>query len=172
MKGLMTYAAIASTVLALAACDAQPPSADQQQRQQQEQASKASNMSVGFPSVVNFTEKRNYKMIIEKRDEANLSTYTYFVGMHNEHAPLCHSLGYGIPESEQYTNPARVAQSSTERGIVALPQADPNGLFSSPSSNGTWVLCAFKDGSVQPVRSEPNVVTLPEPWANLDQTGM
>ncbi|WP_144106698.1 hypothetical protein [Paraburkholderia sp. BCC1886] len=169
---LIGIALLAFFVLTAESCQNDQSDSDKQQQQQQAQASAASNQAVGFPAILNFTEKRIFKEILEKRDTPNFTTYTYFVGMHNEHTPLCRSVGYGIPESEQYTNPEYIAYASTQVGVDNLPQADPNGLYSSPSANGTWIMCLFKDGNVLPVRSEPNVVTLPQPWASLNQDGM
>ena len=46
-----------------------------------------------------------------------------------------------------------------------IPQAEPNGLFSPPSANGTWVLCSNpnKAGETMPVYIEPNVIVSPFP---------
>ena len=117
---------------------------------------------VGMPAIVNFTEKRNYKMIYELRDQPNYATHTYIVDMNGHFHKLCDSVGYGIPESSEYTNPAKEIDSGST-GIATLPQADPNGLYSSPSSNGTWIMCVDPSGKVVPVRSEPNVITSPFP---------
>jgi hypothetical protein len=162
--------------LMLSACDDTDYQNSTQGKEQakQTQIQAESNAQVGMPAIVNFAEKRNYKTIYELRDNPNYATYTYFVGMHNEHSPLCHSVGYGIPESSQYTNPSALQDASIggPYSYEVLPQADPNGLYSSPSANGTWVMCLFKDSKILPVRSEPNVVTLPEPWDQLNQDGM
>jgi hypothetical protein len=46
--------------------------------------------------------------------------------------------------------------------VVALPQADPNGLFSPTSAEGTWVMCKDpKGGEVKPVYIEPRIVVSP-----------
>ena len=46
--------------------------------------------------------------------------------------------------------------------IDVLPQADPNGLFSPASADGTWVLCADpKGGKARPVLVEPRAVFSP-----------
>lgn len=123
-----------------------------------------SNAQVGMPAIANFAEKRNYKMIYELRDSPNYATYTYLVGMRNELKLLCHSIGYGIPESSQYTNPqADEFYTTSSSQHVPMPNADPNGMYSSPSANGTWVMCLGPDGKIAPVRAEPNVLTSPFP---------
>lgn len=145
----------------LTGCDGQT-STTQKESAAQDRLTAEANAQVGMPAIMNFTEKRNYKMIYELRDKPDYATYTYLVGMHNELRLLCHSIGYGIPESSQYTNPQMIADSHNA-GYAILPQSDPNGLYSSPSANGTWVMCVDQGGKVAPVRSEPNVITSPFP---------
>lgn len=110
-------------------------SSDGVQRREQEKISKQSNTAVGMPSIVNFQEKKLLKMILEMRDNERLTTYTYIADMNGKLHLLCKSIGYGIPYATQFTNPQRYEYQTT------LPQADPNGLFSPPSADGTWVLC-------------------------------
>jgi hypothetical protein len=149
-------------VLTAESCDGQA-STTQKEHAAQDRLTAEAQAEVGMPAIMNFTEKRNYKMIYELRDKPDYATYTYLVGMHNELKLLCHSIGYGIPESSQYTNPQFIAYTSSQVGVGILPQSDPNGLYSSPSANGTWVMCLDPAGKVVPVRSEPNVITSPFP---------
>lgn len=121
--------------------------------------------TVGMPAIVNFQEKRFLKQILELRD-TKLSTITYTQDLNAKIHKLCDSVGYGIPYSTQYTNPQRVVYSSYKEGIATLPQADPNGLFSPPSAEGTWVLCLNPESKdVAPVYVEPRVIvsTFPLP---------
>jgi hypothetical protein len=172
MLKITAIALAAFFVLTAESCDT-PPSTQQKEAAAQDRVQAESNASVGMPNIVNFTEKRIYKEIFEKRDEPNLSTYTYLIGMNNQHTALCRSVGYGIPESEQFTNPSTVQDFGRSSYVFeVIPQADPNALYSSPSANGTWILCLEKNGKVEPVRSEPNVITLPVPWDKLNQDGM
>ena len=72
---------------------------------------------------------------------------------------LCDSVGFGLPYSTQFTNPMKVP--SHDRGVV-LPQADPNGLFSPSSSDGTWVQCVNpKTNKVSVMYVEPRIVVSP-----------
>lgn len=74
---------------------------------------------------------------------------------------LGESIGYGIPYATQYTNPQKIA-SSYQSGYAILPQADPNGLFSPASADGTWV--TLKDpnsGKARPVLVEPRCIVPP-----------
>ena len=144
--------------LSLAGCGA--PSSDQVQRHGQEQLSQQSNMAVGMPAIVNFQEKRMLKQIYELRDQAIVTT-TYIIDMNGNLHKFCDSIGYGVPYATEYTNPMR---ASNESNNITLPQADPNGLFSPASADGTWVLCKDPNGSkVAPVYVEPRVVVSPFP---------
>ena len=72
-------------------------------------------------------------------------------------------VGYGIPYSTQYTNPQKIA-SSREGAYATLPQADPNGLFSPASAEGTWLaLVDPKTGDPRVVYIEPRIVVSPIP---------
>lgn len=176
MKNLFKLFAIvvaAYFVLTAESCDNQPTTQEKESAAQ-DRLQAESNQSVGMPNIINWTRKRTYKEIFEKNDQPNFATYTYLVGINNQHTPLCRSVGYGIPESEQFTNPSTVQDygGSSRYAFEVIPQADPDGLYSSPSAQGTWVLCLEKGGKVEPVRSEPNVITLPVPWDQLNQEGM
>lgn len=161
MWKIITLCIAAFFVLTAESCDNQPSTAAKEAAAQDKITAEA-NAEVGMPAIVNFTEKRNYKMIYELRDQPNYATHTYIVDMNGRFHKLCDSVGYGIPESSQYTNPSRAIYSGAT-GVGTIPQADPNGFYSSPSANGTWVMCVDPTGKVVPVRSEPNVVTSPFP---------
>lgn len=150
------------SVLLLSACvEEAKPSSDQSQRRQQEQLSKEANSQVGMPAIVNFQEKRMMKTIIELRDKA-IGTITYTVDMNGKLHKLCDSIGYGLPYATQFTNPQKIAEQGHSYGYAILPQADPNGLFSPDSANGTWVLCLDPASKkTTPVYVEPNVIVSP-----------
>jgi hypothetical protein len=142
------------SLLFFTACDFE--SADQQQHIVQERMNKQSNMTVGMPSIVNFQEKRILKNILELRD-TEIKTVTYTQDMTGKLHKLCTSIGYGIPYATQFTNPMRITSGGHE-----LPQADPNGLFSPTSAEGTWVLCLNPETSkMSPVYVEPKVIVSP-----------
>ena len=69
------------------------------------------------------------------------------------------SLGFPIPYSTEYTNPERpLKNSETEMaGNVTIPQADPNGLFSSPNTSADWILMLDANGNPQVTYAEPNL---------------
>ena len=146
-------------VFALAACD-EHPSSTQIERAKQEEMSLQAVQSVGMPAITNFAEKRMMKDIMELRDK-NVATTTYLVGMNNQLTKVCDSVGYGLPYATQYTNPSRTVGGGSA-GYAVIPQADPNGLYSPASADGTWVLCVdHKDGKAKPVYIEPRVIVSP-----------
>jgi len=147
-------------VAALTACGPQTESSTQIERRKQEELSLQAVQSVGMPAITNFAEKRMFKDILELRDRS-VPTTTYLVGMNNQLTKLCDSVGYGLPYATQYTNPMRVGGDGTH-GYITLPQADPNGLYSPASAEGTWILCVdHKDGKAKPIYVEPRVIVSP-----------
>lgn len=81
---------------------------------------------------------------------------------------ICPSIGYALPADTQLTNGLQVVYSS---GAV-VEQAEPNGLYSSKNTDGTYVLCVRKNGDVVPVYTEMKVTTFPFPVRWNPQTGM
>ena len=149
--------------VALSACGGGKASSDQVQRQQQEAMSKQGNALVGMPAIVNFQEKRILKDIAEKRDTA-IVTFAYTQDMNGVLHKLCDSVGYGISAATQFTNPSRVWMSNGGSHSQVLPQADPNGLFSPASAEGTWVMCKNPNGGeVAAVYVEPRLIVSPFP---------
>ena len=162
MKTILKTLLVAVTIF-LAACDAPHPTSSQVERAKQEEMSLNAVQQVGMPAIVNFAEKRMMKDILELRDK-NVATTTYIVDMNGGLHKVCDSVGYGLPYATQYTNPQRLARYSElpDHGNATLPQADPNGLYSPASAEGTWVLCVdHKTGKAQPLYIEPRIVVSP-----------
>jgi len=157
MKRILALVAVATL---LTACDV-PPTSTQIERKKQEELSLQAVQQVGMPAITNFAEKRMMKDIIELRDQ-NVATTAYIVDMNGKLHKICTAVGYGLPYATQYTNPMRV--SGDGHGNVTVPQADPNGLYSPASADGTWVLCVDpKSGKPRPVFIEPRVIVSPFP---------
>lgn len=148
--------------LLLIGCDVSKNS-DQIQRKQQEQLSLRAAQQVGMPAITHFQEKRMLKMILELRD-TEIKTITYIVDLNGRTHKLCDSVGFGFPYATQFTNPMRVAggMDTPSTGNVAIPQADPNGLFSPVAADGTWVMCLnMETKKISPVYVEPRVIVSP-----------
>lgn len=144
-------------------CNGQKSSSDTIQRDQAEKLLQEGTAQVGMPAIKNFRERRILKDILELRDREGLTTYTY---LFNQYTGELHffgiTIGYGIPCATQFTNPQKIAASGHQYGYAVLPQADPNGLFSPASAEGTWVLMKNPQGKeVVPVYVEPRIVVSP-----------
>lgn len=141
------------------ACE--PTGSDAIQQRQQETILAEGTNAIGMPAIHNFRERRLLKMILEMRDQNDVSTFTYlWSDYHGRWVFFCNSIGYGIPYATQFTNPQKLA--TDVNGRIAMPQADPNGLFSPASADGTWVMCKDPKGSeVKPVFIEPRTIVSP-----------
>ena len=157
MKPILAIATFVVLGVTLTGCIEE--NSDYAQREQQEQILKEGGRQTGMPAIKNFRERKLMKQIIEMRDQDGLVTYTYTVPETTGRPVfLCNSIGYGLPAATQYTNPEKVEYQGT-----TLPQADPNGLFSPSSAEGTWVMCTDPSGTgkTRPVYVEPRVIVSP-----------
>jgi len=162
MKSTINCLAIALVACSLVSCDVEQ-SSDRKQQKQQESILQEATSSVGMPAIKNFRERRLAKEILELRDQEGLTTYTYIVAeATGKLVFLGESIGYGLPYSTQFTNPEKIEHYTSGGGYVTLPQADPNGLFSPASADGTWVMMKDPNGSkVVPVLIEPRCIVSP-----------
>lgn len=162
--------------LSLIACDEEKHvKADNEAQDYTEDIMQRANDTVGFPSINNFTEREWASMIFELRDRADLQTYTYlYVPMTGELRFMCHSVGYGLPYSVQFTNPEKVIDPDSipdqsywegEGTPVVMPQPDPNGLFMPQGLSATWILAVDK-GKLKPIYVEPEIIVSPVPLTN------
>ncbi len=131
---------------------------DQLQYGQQDVTLKAARAAMSLPAIVNFQERKMLKHILETRDRA-VATTTYVVDLNGHPRKICGSVGYGLSYSTQLTNP-----SQNPSRTVVLSQAEPNGLFSPPGTEGTWVSCVDPiSNDTQIVYVEPPVIVSPFP---------
>jgi hypothetical protein len=138
------------------------PSVDKRQAAETRKRLLEADKQVGMPDIVNFTERRLAKDILELRDQESLSTYTYLVSLEGKLVFLGESIGYGLPYSVQFTNPEVEVYRRMEGGFGTLPQADPNGLFMPAGLSATWILLKDpKTGDARPTYVEPSIVVSP-----------
>jgi len=105
--------------------------------------------------------------LYEARNNA-VTTYSYLQSPYTgKIMSSCPSLGYPIPATTQLTNPEKASRSGGGE-VIVLPQAEPSGLYSPPSTSATWVMCVGPDGNVEPVYWESNVQTYPRPMKEVD----
>jgi hypothetical protein len=157
MKKYSWFAILPIIFLTLTAEECKENSNDVQRRQQETILAEGTKQ-VGMPAIKNFRERKILKDILELRDQDGIVTYTYLVAEQTgKLVYLGQTIGYGIPYATQYTSPMY-----REYGPVALPQADPNGLFSPASAEGTWVLMKDPNGDkTLPVYIEPKIIVSP-----------
>ena len=158
MKTITSVSLLAVLGITLTGCIEE--SSDTKQREQQERILQEGTAQTGMPAIKNFRERKLLKQIIEMRDQDGLVTYTYTVPETTGRPVfLCNSIGYGLPAATQYTNPEKYVGTTG----ATLPQADPNGLFSPSSAEGTWVMCTDPSGTgkTRPVYVEPRIIVSP-----------
>ncbi len=73
---------------------------------------------------------------------------------------VCPSVGYALPADTQLTNGLQALNWSS---APVVEQAEPNGLYSSKNTDGTYVLCIRESGEIAPVYTEAKVTTYPFP---------
>ncbi|MCL5407455.1 MAG: hypothetical protein M1429_03100 [Patescibacteria group bacterium] len=173
MKKLVLVAAVLLAVCAIVIGCGEEDSSDKTQREQQEKILAEGTSQVGMPGIKNFRERKIMKDILELRDQEGLITYTY---LENEIPKTVHrktalagkltyfgeTIGYGIPYATQFTSPQKPLNPNWDHETAVVPQADPNGLFSPGSAEGTWVL--MKDPNSDktlPIYIEPRIVVSP-----------
>ncbi len=103
-------------------------------------------------------ERHIFIELYEARNNA-VKTYSYIRNWQGEIIWSCDSIGFPLAANMQLTNPAKIADSYVQGGFAILPQAEPNGLFSSPSNVGTYVFCVNSDGTISPSYFEMTVET-------------
>lgn len=136
-------------------------SSDGKLAEQTESLMAEANAQIGMPAIVNFQERKLMKMILELRDQENLICYAYIIDMNGNKHFLGQCVGYGLPYSVQYTNPQKIKHDNSSARI-AVPQADPNGLFMPTGLSATWLMLIDpKTGDPHPIYVEPELLVSP-----------
>lgn len=158
----------------LAGCNDQP-SSDQVQSKKQEKILQEGTRQTGMPNITNFNQRKQLKGIYEEVDKADIITYLYTKNdMDGKYIYEGEALGFPIPYSTEYTNPSYISDSMSQGGYAILPQADPDGLFHSQSTQADWIMeINPADGKAYPTFMEPNVkdrlfkepANMCEPWS-------
>lgn len=158
MKKLNVLLAALVLMLLVAGCES-TTSADKEQSEQTEEIMQEINRQIGMPNITDFNEKKLMKEIFELRDRADLITYAYTTNLDGQYVYLGKAIGFGLPYSVQYTNPDRIARSSSSYGYAILPQADPNGLFMPDGLSATWLMLINEEtGEPEIIYTEPSIV--------------
>jgi len=139
------------------------PDSDKIQARATKALTSEAQRQIGMPNIVNFQERKLAKMIFELRDKEDMICYAYIKSDYQGKLFFIGKcIGYGLPYSVQYTNPARETRGYNTS--LAMPQADPNGLFMPSGLSATWLMMIDpKTGTARPVYMEPEIVVSPFP---------
>ena len=166
MKFKVIVALVLVVLMLLAVgCKNKNTTTDRKQAAQTEQIVAEAQRQVGMPGITNFQQRKLMKMIYELCDKEDLICYAYIKSDYKgELIYIGNCIGFEIPFSAQFTNPEKIAWSSTSGGATTLPQPDPNGLFMPTSSSATWLMMIDpKTKKPRPVYLEPEIVVSPFP---------
>ena len=111
--------------------------------------------------VFDYSLQRDVLIQIYRATNEGRSTYTVVESVMGDTKFACPSIGYAIPADASLTNPLQgiyISQSGGA-GVVELPE--PNGLYSSKNTDGTWILCLADGGEITPIYTEHKVTTFP-----------
>lgn len=100
-----------------------------------------------------------YQKIYDVRTLHAVQTHTVWRGEMSVIEGDCPSIGYAIPYDVQLTNPLKTKYRNGGYGVIE--QSEPNGLWSSKTTQATWVPCANEDGTISPIYVESKVTTYP-----------
>jgi len=160
MKYLMTILLALVLMVSFIGCF-EDTSADGVQKKKTEKLMQQVNSQIGMPNIVNFQQKKLMKMVYELCDKEDLICYAYLKSDYTGKLTFIGKcIGFGIPFSAQYTNPNKKIKG--QYGNLAMPQADPNGLFMPTSSSATWLMMIDpKTSKARPVYIECEIVVSP-----------
>jgi hypothetical protein len=161
MKKLVLLLVLAT--LALTACG--PISSEYSTSMAVEDQQKVYTVNQPIPAFEWSLERDVYIQLYTLRNEA-VSTYTIVSSQFGTTIFECPSIGFPLAADYQLTNPLapyRYADGSVGSSGIVVEQPEPNGLFSSKNTAGTWIMCVEPDGKIYPVYSELNASAFPMP---------
>ena len=120
--------------------------------------------------IFDWSLERHVMVELYKARNNAVQTYSYVRNFQGQVIFSCKSIGFPIPANDQITNSQRTVEGNTTGEFTAISQAEPNGLYTSPSTSGTYVFCVNSDGTVSPSYFEANVETHLSPLSKDDST--
>ena len=166
---IFTVAVAMLAMLLLAGCVGETSNSQTTEQRATERNQAQLNQAQPVPAFSFSQERETLIQIYRLRNDAR-NTYTVFYSDLGTPLWTCPSIGYPIPGGTQITNPSKIVENvyigqdgKTYRGAgySVVPLAEPNGLYTDPNTNSTWVLCVRQGGEIVPVYSEPKVMTFP-----------
>ncbi len=159
----------AVTGFGLAACTSASNSSGQQQENQAQRQDTQS--LVRNQQIPHFSWSMERQILIDAETAAadgTQSTSFFFIQGVRDPVFVCPSLGLGVPDTAQLSNPQQVVNDGYPNGGQGLTvgQMDPFGVYSPPASEGTYVICVGSGGKPYLERAEEFVHTVlgPAVW--------
>lgn len=131
------------------------------QQAQQQKLTEESNRQVGMPNISNYFEKDIAKRVYELRDKTDLTTYAYSINKEGQYIYLGRCIGFGLPYTTQYSSPQRIENADLGEyyGDMLVPQPEPNGLYTSESTNATWLILINEETNKEEIiYMEPEII--------------
>jgi hypothetical protein len=130
--------------IGLAACS---PSNNAQNTENSEQQADSQSLITNQPIPhYNFSQIRQTLIDAENASADTTQTTTFFFQMGDPN-PInsCPSIGFPVATNAQLSNPDQVVGAPNNQSAVT-GQQDPDGIYSSPSTSGTDVICTLNGG--------------------------
>lgn len=163
----------AAAALTVAGCS-HPASIQQREQQQQTQDTYSLDTNQPLP---HYSWSMERQVLIDAENagaQGTQSTSFFFVQGVRDPVFVCPSLGMGVPDTAQISNPSQIAPISGKYGggATTLPQEDPYGIYTPQTSEGTFVVCVGSNGKPYLHRSEEFVDTVmgPARWDSATHT--
>lgn len=153
---MKTHILLLTAVLALG-CD---DSAERKDNAKVDQQQKVYAQTQPIPFFKWSQDRDNLVQIYKMKNESR-STYAVVRSITGEILWHCPSIGFPIPADTQLTNPLQVQHWSG--GNAVIEQAEPNGLFTSKHTDGTYVICVLPDGTLSPQYTESKAEVFSRP---------
>lgn len=162
------------TLLALALVACTPTNQSLQNDQVQTNSQLQQYQKVQPVPYYNWSEQRNTLIQIYNAKNEARNTWAVVESITGAALWACPSVGFPIPADTQLTNPEQLAATNYSgsggagwvEGVV--PQMEPDGLYSSTNTDGTYVLCIRPNGKIVPIYTEQKVSTFPFPVTVVD----
>ena len=166
--------ALLAVGLGLVACHGEP-SADAKDTQTVEEQQSIYAQSQPVPVFKWSQDRDNLIQIYRQKATESRNTYTvvrsYGTGEIMWH---CASVGFPLPADTQLTNPVKLdgrwitASANGHFSDGTIEQAEPNGLYTSKNTDGTYVLCVDDQGVISPQYTEEKVEAFTRPIKVVD----
>lgn len=150
---MKVFLACIAAAIILVGCGQQSQAADQASVEQQQTIYQSSQPIPVF----DFSLERDIVIQLYQLRNRAVSTHTVIRSQAGAYLWDCPSVGYPIPFDTSLTNPLQ--KICCDGAVVEQPE--PNGLYPSKNSDGTWVMCVADKGVVTPVYTEEKASAYP-----------